>query len=116
MHESELTGDQLLQVLSTLANPHRLRVVAALEPGRKYVSELARQLGISRPLLQMHLRKLQAAGLVTAQLELAADGKAVNYYSLTSFAFRLSPDTIARAVGTLTEHHPTASKERRQQP
>jgi DNA-binding transcriptional ArsR family regulator len=102
MRESELTGDQLLQALSTLANPHRLRVVAALGPGRQYVSALARQLGISRPLLQMHLRKLQAAGLVTAQLELADDGKAVNYYSLTPFALHVSPDTIARAVGTLS--------------
>jgi DNA-binding transcriptional ArsR family regulator len=103
MHESELTGDQLLQALNTLANPHRLRVVAALRPGRQYVSELARALSISRPLLQMHLRKLQAAGLVTAQLELAGDGKAVNYYSLTPFVIRLSPDTIARAVHTLTD-------------
>jgi DNA-binding transcriptional ArsR family regulator len=50
----------------------------------------------------MHLRKLQAAGLVTAQLELSEDGKAVNYYSLTPFAIHLSPDTIARAVRTLT--------------
>lgn len=103
MRESELTGDQLLQALSTLANPHRLRVVAALRPGRQYVSAMARQLGISRPLLQMHLRKLQAAGLVTAQFELADDGKAVNYYSLTPFALHLSPDTIARAVHTLSD-------------
>ena len=30
MRATELTGDELLQVLATLANPHRLRVVAAL--------------------------------------------------------------------------------------
>jgi DNA-binding transcriptional ArsR family regulator len=49
-------------VLSTLGNPHRLRVVAALADERNYVSRLARQLGISRALLQVHLRKLEAAG------------------------------------------------------
>ena len=61
-----MTGDELLQVLATLANPHRLRVVAALAEERNYVSQLARELGISRALLQVHLRKLEAAGLVSA--------------------------------------------------
>ena len=30
MDAADLTGDRLLRVLATLANPHRLRVVAAL--------------------------------------------------------------------------------------
>ena len=34
----DMTGDELLQVLATLANPHRLRVVAALTEERNYVS------------------------------------------------------------------------------
>ena len=50
--------DGLLRVLATPANPHRLRVVAALADQRNYVSQLARELGISRALLQVHLRKL----------------------------------------------------------
>ena len=58
------TGDELVRVLATLSNPHRLRVVAALAGGRNYVSRLARELGISRALLQVHLKKLEAAGLV----------------------------------------------------
>ena len=42
----------MLAILSALANPHRLRIVAILrEQGRKYVSELARLVGLSRPLL-----------------------------------------------------------------
>jgi DNA-binding transcriptional ArsR family regulator len=45
-------------VLATLANPHRIRIVAALTAERNYVSRLARDLGISRALLQVHLRKL----------------------------------------------------------
>jgi DNA-binding transcriptional ArsR family regulator len=44
----DLTGNELVKVLATLANPHRLRVVAELARERNYVSRLARDLGISR--------------------------------------------------------------------
>jgi hypothetical protein len=47
----DMTGDALLKVLATLANPHRIRVVAALVHERNYVSQLARDLGISRAVL-----------------------------------------------------------------
>lgn len=96
------TGDDLMQVLATLANPHRMRVVAALAGERNYVSRLARELGISRALLQVHLRKLQAAGLVSAELELSEDGKAMKFYEVTPFSLQLTPETIAAAVRTLT--------------
>ncbi|MGW0217251.1 ArsR/SmtB family transcription factor [Micromonospora chokoriensis] len=96
------TGDDLVRVLAALANPHRLRIVAALSRERAYVSGLARQLGISRALLQVHLRKLAAAGLVTARLELSEDGKAMNYYEVEPFVLTLTPQVVAAAVKTLT--------------
>jgi DNA-binding transcriptional ArsR family regulator len=96
-------GDALLDALSALASPYRLRIVAALVGRRQYVSELAREIEMSRPLLHMHLRKLQEAGLVTNQLEISGDGKAVNYFSLVPFAIHLTPETIAEAVETLDE-------------
>ena len=96
-----MTGDDLLQVLSTLANPHRLRVVAALAAERNYVSQLARELDISRALLQVHLRKLEAAGLVSADIEVSEDGKAMKFYDVTSFTLRLTPQTIMTAARTL---------------
>ncbi|QKW39819.1 winged helix-turn-helix transcriptional regulator [Actinomadura sp. NAK00032] len=97
-----MSGDELLRVLATLANPHRLRILAALSDEREYVSRLARELGISRPLLQVHLRKLEAAGLVTAQAELSEDGKAMKYYTVNPFRIELTPQEIAAAVRTLT--------------
>ena len=97
----ELTGPGLLQVLSTLANPHRLRVVAALAAERNYVSRLARSLGISRALLQVHLRKLEAAGLVSAAIEVSEDGKAMKFYEVTPFVLHLTPEVIADAARTL---------------
>jgi predicted transcriptional regulator len=99
---AEMTGDRLLRVLATLANPHRLRVVAALAEQRTYVSQLARELGISRALLQVHLRKLQAAGLVSAAIEVSEDGKAMKFYEVTPFAIELTPKEIMAAAATLT--------------
>lgn len=98
-----MTGDELLRVLATLANPHRLRVVAALTGERNYVSQLARELGISRALLQVHLRKLEAAGLVAASIEVSEDGKAMKYYEVTPFTLELTPQTIAVAARTLRD-------------
>ena len=101
METSDLTGDDLLQVLATLANPHRLRVIAALAAERNYVSQLARELDISRALLQVHLRKLEAAGLVSADIEVSEDGKAMKFYDVTPFALQLTPETIMAAARTL---------------
>ncbi|MBV8657352.1 MAG: winged helix-turn-helix transcriptional regulator [Burkholderiales bacterium] len=98
-----LHGDQLLAMLSALANPHRLRIIAALSAGgRNYVSQLAREIGISRPLLHLHLQKLEDAGLVTSQLELSPDGKALNFFEVTAFSIALTPAAIAGVAETLT--------------
>jgi DNA-binding transcriptional ArsR family regulator len=97
--ESALTSEaDLLVVLTAVANPLRLRVVAELSAGRVHVSELARRLGISRPLLYMHLDRLEKAGLISGQLELSEDGKAMKYYELAPFELRLDARTITDAV------------------
>jgi DNA-binding transcriptional ArsR family regulator len=96
-------GDQLLAMLAALANPQRLRIVAALSAnGRNYVSQLAREVGMSRPLLHLHLQKLQEAGLVASKLELSSDGKALNYFEVVDFNLALTPSTVVKAVRSLT--------------
>lgn len=102
MDRLTVADDRLRLVLSTLANPHRMRVVAALTEHRDYVSHLARELGISRALLQVHLRKLEAAGLVSSQIEVSADGKAMKFYEVTPFDVHLTPETVAAAARSLT--------------
>ena len=98
-----LAGERLLAALAALANAHRLRILATLASGgRQYVSQLAREVGISRPLLHLHLNKLEEAGLVTSQLELSDDGKALNFFEVTDFSFELSPAVIAAAIKSLT--------------
>jgi DNA-binding transcriptional ArsR family regulator len=97
--EPTLTSEaELLAVLTAVANPLRLRVIAELAQGRVHVSELARRLGASRPLLYMHLDKLEKAGLVTGHLELSDDGKAMKYFELAPFELRLTAEMITAIV------------------
>ncbi|MGN9837593.1 ArsR/SmtB family transcription factor [Nonomuraea sp. H19] len=97
------TGDDLVEMLAALANPLRLRIIAKLSDGRDYVSHLAREIGVSRPLLHMHLRRLEAAGLIVGSLELSEDGKAMKYYEVTDFNLQLTARALAEAAKTLTD-------------
>jgi ArsR family transcriptional regulator len=97
------TAAELTRILSALASPHRMRIVAALVEGRVHVSRLAREVGLSRPLVHMHLQRLEAAGLVTGALELSDDGKAMKYFEVVPFAVRLTPEGVAEAAKTIKD-------------
>jgi predicted transcriptional regulator len=75
-----------------------MRVIAELSRGRLHVSELARRLEMSRPLLYMHLDRLEKADLVRGHLELSPDGKAMKYYELVPFELRVTAETVTRAL------------------
>ncbi|MFC5602836.1 ArsR/SmtB family transcription factor [Sporosarcina koreensis] len=95
-------GDELLAYLEALSNPHRLKIIAVLSEGRQYVSELARLLGMSRPLLYLHLQKLEEVHLVTSNMEILESGKAAKFYALAPFHFELNEELIHRLAPTLT--------------
>ncbi len=111
----EPTGDELLTMLSALANPWRLRILALLAGRSHYVSNLAREVGISRPLVHMHLKKLEEAGLVIGRLELSEDGKALRYFDVAPIALTITPETFVRAAETLTDTHATGDSSRSQE-
>jgi ArsR family transcriptional regulator len=106
MTASSPTGDDLVGMLAALANPIRLRIVAKLAGGRDYVSHLAREIGVSRPLLHMHLQRLEAAGLIIGHLELSEDGKAMKFYEVADFDLHLTASALAEAAQTLTKADP----------
>ncbi|GGA48278.1 ArsR/SmtB family transcription factor [Psychrobacillus lasiicapitis] len=87
-------GDELLLVLEALSNPQRLKIIAVLSEGRQYVSHLARELGISRPLLYLHLQKLEEANLVSSDMEILETGQAAKYYQLNDIHFVLNEQLI----------------------
>lgn len=96
-------GDRLLQALGALASGHRLRILAALHAEPAYVSQLARDVGLSRPLVHMHLQRLEQAGLVSSRLELSEEGKAMRFYEVTAFAVEITPESVAAAAETLSD-------------
>jgi len=93
-----LNSQELLDLLGAIGHPQRLRVIEALADGRVHVSELARRLGLSRPLLYLHLDRLEKAGLVTGQLELADTGRAMKYFELTGFDLHITVQTVLDAL------------------
>ena len=97
-----MTGDELLALFEALANPHRLRIIAILADGKQYVSQLAREAEMSRPLLYMHLQKMEKAGIVKTEMKISEDGKAMKFYELLPFEFRITPELIREAAKTLT--------------
>jgi DNA-binding PadR family transcriptional regulator len=53
---------------------------------------------MSRPLLYMHLDRLEKAELVSGHLELSDDGKAMKYFELVPFELRVTPETVISAL------------------
>src|SRR5262245_56037441 len=110
-----LSGEQLVRVLSALSSPQRLRILATLARGSVHVSQLARQVGLSRPLVHMHLRRLEAAGLVSGRLELSDDGKALKLYEVAPFAIHLTPDLVVEAARTLPHEAELQTRSKREE-
>jgi predicted transcriptional regulator len=100
--KQQLNGDQLLKVLEALSNPYRLKILAVLYKERQYVSQLARQLGISRPLLYLHLQKLEDADLIKGHHEISEDGKAMKYFELIPFSLPIDESLIASVAESVT--------------
>ncbi|MEV0120413.1 winged helix-turn-helix domain-containing protein [Streptomyces sp. NPDC050703] len=93
-----MDSEELLAFLAAVGHAQRIRIISELASGQLYVSELARRLGVSRPLLYMHLERMEKAGLVVGRLELSDDGKALKYFELAPFDVRLTVDTITAAA------------------
>jgi hypothetical protein len=55
---------------------------------------------MSRPLLYMHLDRLEKARLVSGHLELSEDGKAMKYFELVPFELRVTAETVVSALAT----------------
>ncbi|MFY4774133.1 ArsR/SmtB family transcription factor [Metabacillus sp. RGM 3146] len=100
--KDNFSGDELVKVLDSLSNPYRLKIIGALYREKQYVSQLARELGISRPLLYLHLQKLEEANLIIGSHEISVDGKAMKYYELIPFTIHLSEKLIAETADTIT--------------
>ncbi len=60
-------------------------------------------------------RRAGAAGLVSGQLELSEDGKAMKFYEVTDFDVQLTAAALAEAAKTLTTPDPEKGPERKEE-
>ncbi|MEM2130431.1 MAG: metalloregulator ArsR/SmtB family transcription factor [Candidatus Bathyarchaeia archaeon] len=96
-------GINCLEVFKALSNVHRLRILADLAGGRRTVTELSKKLGMSPPLVFLHLRKLVRAELVIeGEREIIGRERLPpinkSYYEIKDFRFEISPKTILEEV------------------
>ena len=82
--------EDYINVFDALSHPARIKIIGILAEGRQYVSELARLVNISRPLLYMHLKKLETA----SAMEISESGKAMKYYALEDFELQITKELL----------------------
>jgi DNA-binding transcriptional ArsR family regulator len=76
MRENALKAEALLKML---ANVSRLLCLCSMAEGKKSVTELTQETGISQSAVSQHLAKLRQQGFITPQRD-----KQTIYYSITS--------------------------------
>lgn len=86
--------ESYVKLFDALSHPMRIKIVGILAAEKQYVSELARSLNISRPLLYMHLKKLEAAGLVIGHHEISPTGKAIKFFVSNAFNIHLTSELL----------------------
>jgi len=89
------------KLFDALSHPMRIKIAGVLSEKRRYVSELAKIMHMSRPLLYIHLKKLEEAAIVTGSYEISESGKSMKYYALRPFAVRLTPELLAELSKTI---------------
>ncbi len=88
---------ELAAKLKALGHISRLQLLSALTEGEKYLSGIAKEVGISRALAKVHLKKLREAGLVETRVVLMEDeARALRYYKLKDFHIEISPEELRK--------------------
>lgn len=91
----EVTPNSIVFLAKALADENRIRIIMSLAQGKKTVSALVDELGISQPLASHHLKELKRALLVTVE----RSGPFI-YYELVDPRIA----TIAADLGGLAAH------------
>ena len=90
---------KLAGILDALGNENSLNIMSVLANGERYGSELAKEVGISRPLLYLHLKKLENAGLVESEIRHFEEPPYTKkFYKAKNFELLLSLNRIREIV------------------
>ncbi len=92
-------AERLAEVLKVLASPVRLRILALCLSEERTSRELREKLGLSKPLLISHLRKLVNAGLLEYRVELDEDRMIVRkYYRTKDFEICINSEILSEIL------------------
>lgn len=69
IQDLDAKSEEASDLLSVLANRHRLRILCELYKGERSVSALEKVVGLSQSALSQHLAKLREAAVVTTRRE-----------------------------------------------
>lgn len=96
-----ISYEEYAKLFDALSHPMRIKIIGILAEERRYVSELAKLINLSRPLLYMHLKKLEDANIVTDSYEISSSGKTMKYYEVKNFSIHLTPALLTEVARTI---------------
>lgn len=93
----EKSLEQIVEIGEALSHPIRLKLLYLLAERERYVYELAKDLNLSRQVVNLHLKRLEKAGFVESDLRLDDDDmRAKKFFRLKEFEVSLSIEDIKR--------------------
>ena len=91
------TLQQITTIGEAISHPVRLKLLYMLSERERYVYELAKDLSLSRQVVQLHLKRLEKAGFVESDLRLEEnDNRAKKFFKLKEFNVELEINDLAK--------------------
>ncbi len=82
--------EQIVLIGEALAHPVRIQLLHMLSERERYIYELAKDLNLSRQVVDLHLKRLEKAGFVESDLRLEEnDMRAKKFFRLKEFDVKL---------------------------
>jgi ArsR family transcriptional regulator len=95
--QSPKTLPELARTLSFLGNEQRLCILRAISREEKFAREIAEEVGISRPLVNIYLKQFEKAGLVTGTNRVSEEPPYLKrYYRAVPFELVVNLDVIEK--------------------
>jgi len=95
--QSPKTPPELARTLSFLGNEQRLCILRAISRKEKFAREIAEEVGISRPLVNIYLKQFEKAGLVTGTNRISEEPPYLKrYYKAVPFELVVNLDVIEK--------------------
>lgn len=103
MQDLKSKSEEASQLLTLLANPHRLCILCTLLDGERSVTSLEEVVDLSQSALSQHLAKLREGGVVTTRREAqsiyysVADGRAARVLEVLAELF-CKPERSSKSI------------------